>query len=117
MRYLYLILLSLLLVFLLDRTVVAQSDTAVRSELTSLRNRVSRLESQVNRLGGISPRSVSPSPRQASPSTTPRSVDGQLIGESDPMFERLATLVIEIREDVRNLDKRVKTLEQREQRR
>jgi BMFP domain-containing protein YqiC len=92
---------------------MAQSDTAVRSELTSLRNRISRLESQVSRLGGASPRSVSPS--QTSPPNTPRIVDGQAIGESDPMFERLATLVIEIREDVRNLDKRVKTLEQREQ--
>lgn len=113
MRYLYLILLSLLCVFLLNQSVFAQSDTAVRSELTNLSNRVSRLESQIGRLGSSSPRSTTPSPRQ--PSSPPRVVNGQVIGESDPMFERLATLVIEIREDVRKLDKRMKVLEAREQ--
>ncbi|PSF31159.1 hypothetical protein C7H19_23150 [Aphanothece hegewaldii CCALA 016] len=114
MRYLYLILLSLLCVLLLNQSVFAQSDTAVRSELTSLRNRVSRLESQIGRIGTGS-RSPSPSSTPRQSSSPPRVVNGQLIGESDPMFERLATLVIEIREDVRNLDKRVKTLEAKEQ--
>ncbi|GFE68284.1 hypothetical protein [Chroococcus sp. FPU101] len=116
MRYFYLILLSLLCVLVLNQSVFAQSDTAVRSELSSLSSRVSRLESQIGRLGSGS-RSPSPSYTPRQPSTSPRVVNGQLIGESDPMFERLSTLVIEIREDVRKLDKRVKTLEAREQRR
>jgi BMFP domain-containing protein YqiC len=114
MKYLSLILLSLLLVFLLNQSVFAQSDTAVRSELTSLSNRISRLESQIGRLGSGS-RTPVPSYTPRQPSSPPRVVNGEIIGESDPMFERLATLVIEIREDVRNLDKRMKVLEAREQ--
>jgi BMFP domain-containing protein YqiC len=113
MRYLSLILLSIFLTLFLNQSVFAQSDTAVRSELTSLRNRVSRLESQIGSLGRGSSSSPTYTPRQSS--SPPRVVNGQLIGESDPMFERLATLVIEIREDVRSLDKRVKTLEAKEQ--
>lgn len=114
MKYFPLLLLSTLLVFLLNQFVFAQSDTAVRSELSSLRTRVSRLEAQISRFSGTPSRPPANTPRQPS-STSPRVVNGQIIGESDPMFERLATLVIEIREDLRNLDKRVKTLETREQ--
>lgn len=34
-----------------------------------------------------------------------------LVGESDPLFQRLATLVIEIKEDLKKLEQRVQILE------
>ena len=85
--------------------VTAQSDTAVRSELTSLRNRVSRLEGEIRRLSGGSRPLPAPPIRE----------EGEAIGASDPMFARLATLVIELKEDIRELQKRVTVLENRKQ--
>jgi hypothetical protein len=34
-----------------------------------------------------------------------------VVGESDPLFQRLATLVIEIKEDLKKLEQRVQVLE------
>jgi hypothetical protein len=96
----------LVLVFSLwSSQVIAQSDTAVRSELTSLRNRVSRLEGEIRRLSGGSRPQTAPPVREG----------GEAIGASDPMFARLATLVIELKEDIRELQKRVSVLENRKQ--
>jgi hypothetical protein len=39
-------------------------------------------------------------------------VNGETVGQSDPLFDRLSTLVIELKEEVRGLEKRVKTLEE-----
>ena len=97
--------LGIIILLLWANQVTAQSDSAVRSELSSLRNRVSRLEVEIRR---ASSSSSNPLPR---PTSTPRVVNGEAIGESDPMFERLATLVIELKEDVRELQKRVNVLE------
>ena len=99
------IFLGIFILLLWANQVTAQSDSAVRSELSSLRNRVSRLEVEIRR---ASSSSSNPPPRSAS---TPRVVNGEAIGESDPMFERLATLVIELKEDVRELQKRVNVQE------
>jgi hypothetical protein len=92
--------------FFLDR-VNAQSDTAVRSELVSLRNRVTRLENEIR---GLSPR------RESTPRVPPRrsgtgTVNGETVGQSDPLFERLSILVIELKEEVKDLDRRLKILE------
>ena len=99
------IFLGIFILLLWANQVTAQSDSAVRSELSSLRNRVSRLEVEIRR---ASSSSSNPLPR---PASAPRVVNGEAIGESDPMFERLATLVIELKEDVRELQKRVNVLE------
>ncbi|MEG3439819.1 hypothetical protein V0288_22010 [Pannus brasiliensis CCIBt3594] len=107
----FLLSLAIAAVLIRGNPVNAQSDSAVRSELTSLRDRVDRLESEVR---GVSSRQNYPSsrspgvPQQRSGVGT---VNGQLVGRSDPMFERLSTLVIELKEQVNQLEKRVKTLE------
>jgi len=103
--------LTLIISFLLILSFVnpskAQSNTAVRSELISLRNRVDRLESQIR---GITIRggNTTPIPQQRSETGI---VDGEVIGRSDPLFERLATLVIELKEDLKKLEQRVQVLE------
>jgi hypothetical protein len=105
-RWLILIL-SLLLILNFVNRVNAQSDTAVRSELINLRNRVDRLESQIR---GITVRqgNAAPSPDRRSGTGI---VQGGIIGKSDPLFERLATLVIELKEDFQKLEQRVQVLE------
>jgi hypothetical protein len=87
--------------------VKGQSDTAVRSELISLRNRIDRLESQIR---GITFRqgNESPIPERRSGVGI---VEGEAVGRSDPLFERLATLVIELKEDFKKLEQRVQVLE------
>jgi hypothetical protein len=102
--------------------ILAQSSTEFSGEISSLRSRISRLESELRRLSqrNFSNSRAYPKPRQDSlenadvlpPIYNPPSVNGQSIGRSDPMFERLATLLIELKEDVRNLDQRLTTVEQ-----
>jgi hypothetical protein len=93
------------------RPIVAQSDTAIRSEITSLRSRVSRLEAEIRSVGRSGSRPSTPSqPRQITP---PQEVNGVAVGSSDPMFERLATLTIELKERVTSLEKRVAQIEQK----
>lgn len=86
--------------------VTAQSNSAVRSELTSLRSRVSRLESAIRSLG---------SGARTSPSRSNPLADGDelSISETDPRFKRLATLVVDLREQVTDLETRVIQLEKR----
>jgi polyhydroxyalkanoate synthesis regulator phasin len=90
------------------RLTFAQSDTAVRAEILSLRSRVERLDSEVRRLS----QSLS-HPERTSGSPSPSIVNGREIGRSDPMFERLATLVIELKERIIDLEKRMTQLEQK----
>ncbi|MCA2620102.1 MAG: hypothetical protein EWV49_17725 [Microcystis aeruginosa Ma_QC_Ch_20071001_S25] len=101
------LIISLLLILSFVNASKAQSDTAVRSELISLRNRVERLESQIR---GISTRgeNAAPIPQRRSGTGI---VNGEVVGESDPLFQRLATLVIEIKEDLKKLEQRVQVLE------
>lgn len=99
----------------------AQTDFKFQSDIISLKARISRLEQEVSRL-----RSDSRSPNrrnnnrieQPNPSSgsnyisgNPPVVDGQAIGPSDPLYERLSTLLIELKEDVRNLDSRLTDIE------
>ena len=68
-----------------------------------LSNRLSRLESQVKR--GRSPNSLANREPISPPSPSPApSID-------DPMFDRLATLVIELKERINALEARVEALE------
>jgi polyhydroxyalkanoate synthesis regulator phasin len=94
------------------QTFIAQSDTAVRSEITSLRSRVARLEREISSLRGRSPDSTpTPSPERDAPAQT---VDGVPVGETDPMFQRLANLAIELKERVNQLETRVAQIEDEE---
>jgi polyhydroxyalkanoate synthesis regulator phasin len=94
---------------------LAQSDTAVRSEITSLRSRIARLEREISALRGRSPSPTpAPSPDGNSPAQT---VNGVSVGETDPMFQRLANLAIELKERVNKLETRVAQIEDEEGRR
>lgn len=94
------------------RSVTAQSITGVNSELMSLRARVDRLESEINRFSQSFSRSnQSNRPTISPPRNSPAIVNDRAIGRSDPMFERLANLVIELKEDVRDLQKRITNVE------
>ncbi|MBE9166519.1 hypothetical protein IQ238_02850 [Pleurocapsales cyanobacterium LEGE 06147] len=97
-----------------DRAVTAQSTTDFRAEITNLRTRVSQLEREVRRLSQSSNRTTqSATDRIGSQSTVgnPPLVNGQPIGQSDPMFERLANLVIELKQEVRELEQRLVEIE------
>lgn len=97
-----------------DRSVSAQSTTDFRAEITNLRTRVNHLEMEVRRLSQSSNRTTqSAADRIGSQSTigNPPLVNGQPIGRSDPMFERLANLVIELKQEVRELERRVVEVE------
>lgn len=109
------ILISLMVINTTSTTVFGQSATSLNAEISSLRSRVNRLESEVRRLGRSSNlpnnRTTNP-PRSNSPSNSPPStIDGNLIGKSDPLFERFATLLIELKEDVRDLNQRLTDVE------
>lgn len=95
------------------RPVFAQSGVDSRvsrleAEVTSLRGQISQLQSQINRLGnrsnsGVSaPRVEVPEPEYSSPNSIPKS-----------MFDRLATLVIELKERMDKLEARIADLEGR----
>ncbi|MEL7243704.1 MAG: hypothetical protein AAGM40_15440 [Cyanobacteria bacterium J06573_2] len=82
------------------------------SRINNLESRFYRLESQVNRIetqlsrAGVSKLKVpnNPSLSQRRPSRLSQS-------NRDKMFDRLATLVIELKEDIKDLQKRVSQLE------
>lgn len=77
----------------------------LETENTTLRSRISRLESAISRLGQGGDSSIQIElPAEAVPST-PQS--------DDPMFDRLATLVIETKQQVLALEERVAALEAR----
>ena len=93
------------------------------SDIISLRARVNRLEQEVNQLRSRNLRApnarpgkklpISPAAPPSRPTVVnPPIVNGRAIGASDPMYERLATLLIELKEDVRNIDERLITIEQ-----
>lgn len=106
-------------IFLNKQEVLAQSSTEFRSEISSLRIRISSLESEVRRLSQMNFKSnygTPPHPNLTNQTDLPSiinppRVDGESVGKSDPMFERLATLLIELKEDVRSLKRRLTTVE------
>lgn len=97
-------------VILSSRT-LAQSSLALESRVSALesenfqmRSQISQIESQLATLSGRS----SPSPIRV-PSQTPSRTNRQA-SSSDPMFNRLATLVIELKERVQTLETQVAEL-------
>lgn len=104
--FMTLVLLTMILLIQI-RPVSASYDVRVRSDIDRLRARVSRLETAI-----LSLRQRQGNLGDAPPiSSSPQVVDGEIIGRSDPLFERLSTLVIELKERVMNLEKRMTQLE------
>lgn len=110
--------LALILGFvLLPRLTLAQAPGLLESRMArieaenfQLRSQVSRIESQLAQLSGrplSSPQK--PSPNSPAPQISSRTNRRQ-VSSSDPMFERLATLVIELKERVQSLESQVAEL-------
>ncbi|WP_009544882.1 hypothetical protein [Crocosphaera subtropica] len=104
-----LILLILLIILLLKQInpVSASIESRLRGDINRLKARVSRLESAMTNVRQDSNNNYNPPAYNPSPQI----VDGELIGQSDPLFERLSTLVIELKERVMDLEKRMNQLE------
>lgn len=105
-------LLSVLLVSMViegDRAILAQSsiDTFNRGETLKLQREIRQLEAEIRRLKRENMRSDS---LNAVPRST---VDSQPVEDIDPMFKRLATLVIEMKEDINSLEQRMTALEEK----
>lgn len=109
------LLLSLIIASLIGTTrSIAISDPSVyslTSQVNSLRIRVDRLESEIRNLNNLTRRN-SPTSRSDLP---PLSLDRnppRTIESDDPMFKRLATLVIELKQEVNDLESRLKKIEE-----
>ena len=104
------ILISLIIISSNTIPVASQSITGINAEISSLRSRVNRLESEIRRIGRPS---NLPNTRPTNPPSNipPANIDGNLVGRSDPLFERFATLLIELKEDVRDLNQRLTEVE------
>ncbi len=90
--------------------VIAQSNSSLSSELFSLRTRVNQLEAQVRRLN----QSISRSNNNTNNNIPvyPSRDNPTFVESIDPMFQRLATLVIELKERINVLEAKVANLEQ-----
>ena len=98
-------------------SVSAQSQSSTdrfnRSETLNLRRQIRQLDGNIRRLNETNSRSRFNLSVPRAPIGNPPIVNGQPVGRSDPLFERLATLLIELKEDVRNLDQRLTEIEQK----
>ncbi|MGJ5676246.1 MAG: hypothetical protein ACR9NN_22010 [Nostochopsis sp.] len=84
----------------------------IESRLNNLEADLNRLESQVNRLQSqLSNRPSSSRRTTITPSPSSRRNLSQQ--QKDPMFDKLATLVVEVKRQVQGLEKRVSELESR----
>ncbi|NEO22973.1 MAG: hypothetical protein F6J94_29520 [Moorea sp. SIO1F2] len=84
-------------------TVVESRIASVESEITNLRFKINQLESQLRQVSQSIPDSNRPSQHHIqSPTDTYSRVDPE-----HPMFKRLATLVIELKERVNRLEEEV----------
>lgn len=102
---------------ILSSRTVAQSSAALESRISrvesdnfQLRSQIANLESQVSTLRGQSSPQT-PIIRPQAPVVPPRA--NRQVTSSDPMFDRLATLVIELKQRVQALEAQVAQLKQR----
>lgn len=108
MRRISLIFLTILAVFIVSsRQTVAQS-SLLDSRVSRLEADIFQLRSQINQLQAQSGRN-NPIPNRPA-TTTPRINNRR---SSDPMFDRLATLVIELKERIQVLEAQVAQLRRR----
>ena len=95
---------------------VEASTTRLEFRVRQVESKLSRLESQISRLRNA-PASVSPvievsPPNPAEQPQTSVELQGRQSWISgDPLFDRLATMVIELKQDIQDLQERVKDLE------
>ena len=97
----------------------SQSITGLNAEISSLRSRINRLESEVRNLRTANSAPGLPADSFSRESNSgvnnrPAVVNDRLIGRSDPLSERLATLLIELREDVNDIERRLVILEKQQ---
>ena len=116
-----LVALSLILACLVfvDQPVASQTLPSLSAQVRNLRSRIARVEAEVRNQRSSTSRISRPNqtsrPRPTSPPssrTNRNQSENQVINSSDPMFKRLATLVIELKEEVRAMEKRIDVLEQ-----
>ena len=93
------------------QTIHREPVRAQSSEITSLRTQVNRLETQVRRLNQQVFR-LSQTTSSSNRRIPPSRVEPVPVEPTDPMFDRLATLVIELKERVTILETRMEQLEQ-----
>ena len=113
--------LMLTCLILVNQTANSQTLPSVSAEVRNLRSRIARVEAEVRNLRSSTSRISRPNrnsrPRTdqlAPPSRNNRNqANDQVVDSSDPMFKRLATLVIELKEEIREIDKRLVLLEQK----
>ena len=114
-RFWLLCLLLLLLFTFIPRFSNAQSIglesriSRLETELFQVRSRLSNLESQISRVERPAP---TPSPTRSPQRSSPRQ---PTISPSPEMFDRLATLVIELKERIQTLETKVAALEEKHQ--
>lgn len=95
------------------QSIEAAANTQLEFRVRQLESQLSRLESLVNRL------SITPADGRSIVKVEPQEVEENTIESQgrqswvsgDPMFDRLATLVIELKQEVQDLQQRVKQLE------
>lgn len=94
------------------QSVEASSNTQLEFRVRQLESQLSRLESQFNRLSTASSTSpiIQVEPDEVE-SNTIESEGRQNWVSGDPMFDRLATLVIELKQEVQDLQQRMQQLE------
>jgi hypothetical protein len=90
------------------QSVSPQTLNNFNTDFTRLRSRVNRLEDQLRNDNRITTPNISVPERTARP---PAIVNGRAVGASDPLLERLSTLLIELKEDVNGIDERLTALE------
>jgi outer membrane murein-binding lipoprotein Lpp len=96
-----------------QQSVEASTNTQLEFRVRQLESQLSRLESQVNRLSATqsSPRPIIQVEPDEVEGNTIESEGRQSWISGDPLFDRLATLVIELKQDIQDLQQRVQQLE------
>lgn len=94
-------------------SVEASANTQLEFRVRQVESQLSRLENQVNRLSAAqsSPNPIIPVEPDEAEGNTIESEGRQSWISGDPMFDRLATLVIELKQDIQDLQQRVQQLE------
>ena len=121
-----LVALSLMLacLVLVNQPAASQTLPSLSAQVRNLKSRISRVEAEVRNQRSSTSRNSRPNVNSR-PSPAPFSppnrsdrnrFDNQVVNSSDPMFKRLATLVIELKEEVRAMEKRIDVLEQKNSR-
>jgi uncharacterized protein YceH (UPF0502 family) len=98
----------LLLLWVLQMGAPATAQVGLESRVARLESDLFGLKQQVNQLEARSRRANSPN---TAPSTPPASASNRPQYSSDPMFDRLATLVIELKERLNAVEARLSKLE------